>query len=242
MNIKKEEREVKLSDRKIPRRIEKELYQEANSRCMACGLDEVCVLTVHHIIPYSENPRHDPSDMLVLCSNCHAKADRGEISQKTLYDYKRRLRTNIIKFPKSNSSKGSISVVGDGNVTAGRDIHLNIKTPKGKKSSRPIIIPGTVAEDARMYGYLNYLVGIYNKYKEWDCKRDNFKMNYVLIRVAYNHEMKYSIKDTPRDMFDKAVEYLQKRISNTKLGRILKSRGQELFSRFETFDQNEKDR
>jgi hypothetical protein len=240
MSKKEAKREVKVSNRKIPRRIEKELYQEANSQCMACGSDEVSVLTVHHIIPYSKNPLHDPIDMLVLCANCHAKADRGEISRETLYDYKQRVRTKIIKFPKLNSSKDGISVVGDRNIIAGRDIHFDIKMPKGKKSSRSIIIPGTVAEDARMYGYLNYLVERYNKFKEGDCKRDNLKMNYAFIRVAYKREMKYNIKDTPRDIFDRAVEYLQKRISNTKIGRIQKSRGQKLFSRFENFDQNEK--
>jgi hypothetical protein len=231
-----------MSNRKIPRQIEKELYQEANSQCMACGLDEVCVLTVHHIIPYSKNPLHNPENMLVLCANCHAKADRGEISREELYDYKRRVRTNIIKFPKPNFSKNTISVVGNENVTAAGNIHVNIKMTKGKNSSRPIIIPGTVAEDTRMYGYLTYLVKRYNKLKEWECKEDNMKMNYAFIRVAYEREMKYSIKDTPRDIFDIAVEYLQKRISNTKLGRIEKNRGQELFSTFETFDQKKDQR
>ena len=230
-----------MSNRTIPRRIEKELYQEANNRCMVCGLDDVCVLAVHHIIPYSKNPLHNPEDMLILCSNCHAKAHRGDISPETLYDYKRRVRTNIIKFPKDYSSKNTISVVGNGNVTAGGDIHVNIKMTKGKGSSRPIIIPGTVAEDARMHGYLTYLISRYNKFKEWECKGDNVKMNYAFIRVAYEREMKYNIKDTPQDMFNRAVEYLQKRISNTKLSRIKKSCGQESFFQFETFDQNKKE-
>ncbi|MFZ0034808.1 MAG: TIR domain-containing protein [Sedimentisphaerales bacterium] len=154
-----------------------------------------------------------------------------------------KMRSDVGSVPKSKSPQDRISVVGNGNVTAGRDIHvagnLNIKIPKGKKFSRPIIIPGTVGEDARMYGYLNYLVERYNRFKEWDCKEAKLKMDYSLIRVAYKREIKYNIKDTPRDMFDRAVEYLQKRISSTKLGRIEKSRGQEIFSSFETFDQNE---
>jgi hypothetical protein len=151
--------------------------------------------------------------------------------------------SDVGSVPKSKSTQDHVSVVGNGNVAAGRDIHvagdLNIKIPKSKKPSRPIIIPGTVGENARMYGYLNYLVERYNRFKEWDCKEAKLKMNYSLIRVAYKREMKYSIKDTPQDMFDRAVEYLQKRISSTKLGRIEKSRGQEIFSSFETFDQNE---
>jgi hypothetical protein len=150
-----------------------------------------------------------------------------------------KMRSDVGSVPKSKSLQDHISVVGNGNVTAGRDIHLHIKTPKGKKSSPLIIIPGTVAEDARMYGYLNYLVGRYNKFKEWDCKTAKLEMKYFLIHNAYKNEMKYNIKDTPRDMFDRAVEYLQKRISNTKLGRTEKSRGQKIFSSFETFDQNE---
>lgn len=235
-----------MSERKIPRQIEKKLYQEANSRCAVCSQDDVSVLIVHHIIPYAENPRHYPRDMLVLCANCHAKADRGEISREKLYSYKRCLTTDIIQFPNRKSPKDHISVVGDGNVTAGRDINvggdLNIRTPKGHKPSRPLIVPGTVAEDARMYGYLNYLVAKYNEFKEWDCNTSNCKMNYARIRVAYQRQMKYKIKDTPRDMFPRAVGYLQRRISQTKLGRIITKRGQELFSSFDTFDHTESDR
>jgi hypothetical protein len=230
---------------KIPRKIEKEIYQEANSRCVVCGLDDINVLTVHHIIPYSEKHHHNPHHMCLLCANCHAKADCGEISRQSLYNYKLRLRTRITQFSELKSHQERVLVVGDGNVTSARDIHisgdLNIKIPKAKKPSRPIIIPGTVAENSRIYGYLNYIVRRYNEFKEWECKINNQKMNYALIHVAYKREMKYNIKDTPIDMFDRAVEYLQKRISNTKLGRIRKKSGQKLFSGFETFDQDKKD-
>jgi len=233
-----------MSKSKIPRKIEKEIYQEANSQCIVCGLNDINVLTIHHIIPYSEDPHNDPHHMCVLCANCHAKADRGEISRQTLYNYKRKLRTNITQLSELKSRQERVLVFGDGNVTAARDIHvsgdLNIKIPKVKKPSLPIIIPGTVAEDSRIYGYLNYLVRRYNEFKEWECKINNHRMNYAFIHVAYKREMKYNIKDTPRDMFERAVEYLQKRISNTKLGRIRKKSGQKLFSEYETFDQEKK--
>jgi hypothetical protein len=130
-----------------------------------------------------------------------------------------------------------LNVSGNGNIVSGGDIHVNIKTtsPKRKKSEKPII-PGTVAEDARMIGYLKYLARRYSKFKEWDCSTTGQKKGYPIIYTTYQNEIKYSITDTPIDLFDKASEYLQKRLLNTKLGRILNKRNQRVYRTFEQFD------
>jgi len=157
----------------VPKSTQKKLFQEAQSKCMICVNDDVSVLEIHHMIPYAENPGHDPAHMLVLCSNCHAKADRGEIPREILYAAKNKSR-RIIPFPTKKSSEGRIAVTGNGNITAGQDIHvsgdLNIKYPRVKGKSKPptIIIPGTVGEDPRMYGYLTHLIERYNELKEWE--------------------------------------------------------------------------
>lgn len=87
-----------------------------------------------------------------------------------------------------------------------------------------------------MIGYLNHLVNRYNEFKAWDCKQEGIPINYAFIRVAYQREMKYKVKDTPVELFDSAVAYLQRRIENTKLGRMKKGQGQKLFSSFDDFD------
>jgi len=225
----------------IPKKVEKELFQEAGSRCLICGNNDVSVLTIHHIIPFSEKPEHDPRHMLVLCANCHAKADRGELTKETLYAAKSKVRS-VIPFPGRKRAVDHLSVSGDANVVAGRDINIaggvHIKVSKGKKSTQSMIFPGTVGEDPRMVGYLNYLIKRYNEFKEWECDKKGERMNYPLIRIAYEREIKYKVKDTPRELFDRAAEYLQGRIENTKLGRIKKKQGQKLFSSFNEFDKS----
>lgn len=75
----------------LPRALEKKLYQEAGSMCPACGEANVKTLTVHHIVPYALTRQHDPASLIVLCSNCHAKAGRREITEDDLFAIKRRL-------------------------------------------------------------------------------------------------------------------------------------------------------
>ena len=75
--------------RKPPAKVTKLLFQEAGSKCIVCGQTDVSALTTHHIIPFAEHPCHDPNHMCVLCGNCHAKADRKEISREALDAAKR---------------------------------------------------------------------------------------------------------------------------------------------------------
>lgn len=61
------------------------LRQEANFGCAICGNP---LIQIHHIIPWSQNPQHNPSDMIVLCPNHHAKADAREYPEKYLRECK----------------------------------------------------------------------------------------------------------------------------------------------------------
>lgn len=218
----------------IPRILERRLYKEAGNLCCHCGEPDIAKLAIHHIIPFSENLTHDPQHMLVLCANCHALATRGEVDNKALYLDKARVTTYQRKtglFP-NNQATQNIKVEGIDNIVAGRDI--NIRVPS-KKVAKGLIIPGTVAEDKIKIGYLNHLIDRYNEFKERECKTKGIKMNYAMIRVAYKREMKFSVKDTPIELFEKAMRFLHRRIVNTQLGRIKRAKGQSLYSSFEEF-------
>lgn len=58
----------------IPAEIERTLRQEAGFGCCVCGLP---ILEYHHIIPYSQCLTHNANDMMCLCPNHHAEADRA---------------------------------------------------------------------------------------------------------------------------------------------------------------------
>lgn len=93
---------------------------------------------------------------------------------------------------------------------------------------------GTVCDDPRKVGYLQYLAKRYNQFKEWDVGKA--AMHYGLIHTAYQRHMKYAVRTTPMDQFEKGAAWLQQRILGTKLGRILAARGQPVFSAFDEFD------
>lgn len=218
---------MKTPRKAIPRLLERRLYQEANNRCPICGSADLSTLVIHHIVPHAERAQHDADHMIVLCASCHAKADRGEISADTLYAAKPQPR--ILKFPGAAPSQ---QVIGDNNMVAGRDLNVTIRG--GSKRKAAVVLPGTVGTDPRRAGYLKYLAKRYNQFKEWDAGRGGMK--HALIYVSYQREMKYGIDVTPLPLFDTAVEWFQNRILRTKLGRILRARGQRVFSAFEEFD------
>jgi hypothetical protein len=67
-----------------PESLRNELYFErADGQCEWCE-DEVDAPEVHHIQPRSEGGPNEPSNLAVLCPNCHQKADRGVISRSKL--------------------------------------------------------------------------------------------------------------------------------------------------------------
>ena len=223
----------------IPKKVEKTLYKEVNSSCPVCGQDNVNTLSIHHIEPYALTESHNLDNMIVLCANCHALADKKEINKETLIDIKNNAsRNNVINFVKDR--KDIANITGNGNIVSGGSINvagdIKIKVQSlnsGRK--QPIIVQGTLQTDARRYGYIDYLIGRYNEFKKWECDKSGVKMNYAMIRVSYKREIKYNVKDTPLNLFEKAVAYLQKRIFNTKLGRIRNKKGVNVFTTFDDF-------
>lgn len=213
----------------IPKRTEKLLYQQVGSRCPVCAEESVAKLTIHHIESYAESQAHDPSKMIVLCANCHASAEAGEIDKNRLYELKARPMT----LSSNRSPSVSQQVSGSNNLVAGRDVVVKIgRGAKRPKLPEPV---GTVCEDPRKVGYLQYLAKRCNQFREWDSSRRG-SMNYGAIHGQYQNQMKYAIRTTPLPLFESGLQFLQKQILNTKLGRILNARGQRTFSLFEEFD------
>lgn len=67
-----------------PENLKNELYFErANRKCEWCT-DSVDSPDVHHIKPRNEGGPNKPDNLIVLCPNCHRKADRGAISRSKL--------------------------------------------------------------------------------------------------------------------------------------------------------------
>jgi hypothetical protein len=140
--------------RAVPRDVERALYQEVGSRCPECGEANVKALTVHHIVAYAQAYGHNPDAMIVLCANCHARADRREITEDELFRMKRALRASQPGFgtggldgraPASplinigrQAAENIINIAGD---------HTTVRPPKGR---RPRVViapqPGSISD------------------------------------------------------------------------------------------------
>jgi mycothiol system anti-sigma-R factor len=75
---------------KIPSALQRELLIECGHRCAVCG--ESFPLERAHIIPWCETHEHKLENLICLCANCHARADKDSEhwGPETLREYKRR--------------------------------------------------------------------------------------------------------------------------------------------------------
>jgi hypothetical protein len=191
-----------MTERKAtPRRIEKELYKAANSRCCRCGEGDIDKLTIHHIVPVELNPNHEPRHMLVLCANCHSLATAGKIDPEELYSIKYRADQQNTASPPQPAS-ASVSISGDGNIVAGRDINIAPKVVR-----RTAIVPGPqhVNEEQafRIKELVNGLAGV----DELAGRGRTFDRWYAKL---YRHFRVTSYKLIPAERGEEAIAWLQK--------------------------------
>ncbi len=59
-------------------------YVMRAGKCMVCGEKDIRVLDVHHIKPFADGGSNKPSNLSVLCPNCHKKAQKGLIHPPSL--------------------------------------------------------------------------------------------------------------------------------------------------------------
>ncbi len=241
---------------------EGDLLQKCLRRCCLCyaleGDDSPKEGQIAHLDHSRSNG--NPENFVFLCLRHHNMYDAtmGQAKNLTEHEVRRHRQTlydavaqgripakggeTVLRYAPPQSF---VNVSGDSNVVAGGNVNYTINFQKatrgkGRSSSRPPIIPGTVSEDARMVGYLNYLVRRYEQFKKWDCDSTGKKMGWGMIRNAYKREMKYELIHTPTEHFERGARYLQGRIAKTRLGRMFK--GKRLYSQFNDFDETVADK
>ncbi|WP_083252731.1 HNH endonuclease [Haladaptatus sp. W1] len=84
--------------------LKNELYFErANRRCEWCD-ERVDSPDIHHIKPRAEGGQNHSENLIVLCPNCHRKADRGAISRSKL-KYQVKKQSGSRRYQNGSSSK-----------------------------------------------------------------------------------------------------------------------------------------
>ncbi len=71
----------------VPTEIKREILIESAHRCAACG--DPTPLEIAHIIPWHKSKDHNAENLICLCANCHARADKEKWGEKALREYKR---------------------------------------------------------------------------------------------------------------------------------------------------------
>lgn len=78
---------------KVPPKVRAAMQKEVHSVCAFCSNEDVKVFETHHI---DGNPTNNAQENLILiCPTCHAKIEKGEISQNEVYRVKRELQLCI---------------------------------------------------------------------------------------------------------------------------------------------------
>lgn len=83
--------------RNIPAELKRRILVEAGHRCAIPQCRDFDV-DIHHIIPFSKTKKHEYTNLIALCPNCHRKAEKGVIDRKSLFMYKDNLRYVIDKY------------------------------------------------------------------------------------------------------------------------------------------------
>jgi len=73
---------------KIPTTLRRRILIEARHRCSICRHTTV---HVHHIVPWSECKKHEYSNLIAICPNCHDQAHKGVIDRQALLHHKARI-------------------------------------------------------------------------------------------------------------------------------------------------------
>lgn len=219
-----------MSRKSLSRSLEKKLYQETGSRCAACGQTDVTTLTVHHIVPYALTKKNDPAALIVLCSNCHAKADRRVITEDYLFDLKRRLVQNAQQGKKRTedsavTSSGSIyvgqqtaqqiaNISGPTTVKISSDPRPKVKPPRTGDAAPGQEITAEQAEELREW--------IIDLVEQWARRKKRGKP----IPADYSREYgefnaKYDLSSynkLPASRFTDARAYLEKKFYSRRQG------------------------
>ncbi|MGE8505300.1 MAG: hypothetical protein ACN6P1_24060 [Pseudomonas sp.] len=213
---------------------------------------------IAHIRATSPNgPRHDPAqtieerhgfaNLILLCGRHHAIIDT-EVEEYPV--------PRLEKMKHEHETKGTIEIgpfhgmvaqrlldkcesvaifnIG-GNVAykspgAIQAQNVNLKTTKNSvKVAPPSDAVGAIAERA---SYVEYLIHKYQDYQKQDLEKEGNR-KYMLIYQAIQREYGSKWQTVPLTRFEELVSFLQRRIDNTKVGRIRKSRGQKRYHSFE---------
>lgn len=215
----------------IPAKIKKLIFQEASSRCVICGNDDINVLQIHHIVDKAKDGGCEPENLILVCSNCHSKITAGGITEDDVKQAKTNLLNSRSKTRTNGFSSNVVSISGGQHSGIIANV-VYVKT--NRKTSQRFNYPkGSIGSDVLARIYSKYLIDRYNEFKSADKHVSNF--SYAVIYRSIQTQFKGKWDQLPLTRFNELVEFLQNKIDGTILGRVRKSRGQPNYESLEEY-------
>ncbi|WP_321392214.1 HNH endonuclease signature motif containing protein [uncultured Desulfuromusa sp.] len=214
----------------IPEKIKKKIFQEANMCCPICGESEVTTFEIHHIQPFSESPDHSEENLILLCSNCHAKVTAQEISETEILRLKISLLSGTHKIPQKNQPQNIVTLSDSINSGVVANT-VNIKTTKKTVKVNPP--KGTIGASPNHRNYTKHLIDRYHEFKLADVGKENMKYTIIYSAIKKKFGSKWDFINI--ENFDKLVSLLHYRIDQTILGKVKKAKKIKRYSSFEEY-------
>ncbi|ABK48411.1 hypothetical protein Shewana3_2181 [Shewanella sp. ANA-3] len=204
---------IKAANKNGPRYDASQTDDERNS------FDNLILLcSRHHTIVDSEIDLY-PADLIQKFKSEHAQKSVVGISPLTEFASKM-LLDNYNQNVVIHSNSGQVVINSPGAIQAKT---VNIKSQK-VKAVYPIP-EGAVSGVLGMNSYIEYLIGKYKDFQKQDIsKQSNYK--YMAIYNAMKREFGSKWQLLPASSFELIVVFLQKKIDNSRVGRIRKKSGQ----------------
>lgn len=219
------------NNKAIPARTRKLIFQEANSSCPFCSEKNVDTLEIHHIYERANKGGNEPENLILVCANCHASIKNCTISKSEVIAKKYSLMQNYVSKKEVSSAAKIINFTNSINSGIVADT-VNIKTQK--KSLVKIVPPlNSIASDLNKRNYIKRLIERYQEFKRADRTIDDFK--YSIIYGSIKREFKCKWDMISLDRFDELVNFLQRKIDKTILGKNRKKCGEKNYSTYEEF-------
>jgi hypothetical protein len=150
---------------------------------------------------------------------------------------------------RSNSPQLEKITITDGaNVTSIQrstihgDVHTGPTTVnqihRGRRSSRPTEYPvGSIGRDLVERNYVRYLVERYHRFRQADSSFGSGppRFSYAVIFKSIEREFKAPTYFIPQARFNELVQYLQRRVDRTILGKRNRARGIRNYASLEEF-------
>jgi HNH endonuclease len=219
------------NDKVIPKQTEKLIYQEASSRCSFCPEDHIPLLDIHHIVPRADGGSNDPSNLILVCKNCHARIDSGAISSDEVSRVKHTQRV-IPLIPRGKTSSGNNLTIG-GDVTSSiiansLTITGDVKLPR--RMSHPA---GSIGANLNKKNYIAHLVEQYHTLRSADGSYGRtVQYEYAVLYKSIERKFKAKTYFIPESRFEDLVQYLQNRIDATIQGKRNRKNGYKNYSDF----------